>query len=66
VVLDYTTYGFVGSDVERDREVLLVIGNLNNTVLSPFADTITFDTNIEEGFSKVYLYNAVSSRTSQG
>lgn len=52
--------------MERDREVLLVMGNLNNTVLSPFADTITFDTNIEEGFSKLYLYNAVSSRASRG
>jgi len=66
VVLDYTTYGFVGSNVDRDTEILLVTGTLNNTVLSPFADTVTFDTNIEDGFSKLYLYNAVSSRERRG
>ena len=65
-VLDFIGYGFIGSTVDKGSEVLIVLSQISLEANTPFADPIMFDTNFEAGFSKLYIYNAVTTTRNQG
>jgi len=65
-VLDFIGYGFIGSSVDKNTEVLVVLSEISPESRAPFADPISFDTDFEAGFSKLYIYNAVTTTKTQG
>jgi len=65
-VLDYTSYGFIGSTVDRNTEVLIVLSKISAETNAPLGDAVAFDTSFEAGFSKLYIYNAVTTTKTQG
>ena len=65
-VLDFTGYGFIGSTVDKNTEVLIVLSRISAEANAPLGDAIAFDTNFEAGFSKLYIYNAVTTTKTIG
>ena len=65
-MLDFTGYGFIGSTVDRNTEVLLVLSKISAEANAPLGDAIAFETNFEAGFSKLYIYNAVTTTKTRG
>ena len=59
-------YGFIGSTVDRNTEVLIVLGQISLEANASLGDAVPFDTNFEAGFSKLYMYNAVTTSKNLG
>ena len=65
-MLDFTGYGFIGSTVDRNTEVLLILSKISAEANAPLGDAVAFETSFEAGFSKVYIYNAVTTTKTLG
>ena len=59
-------YGFIGSTVDRNTEVLIVLSQIGLEANAPLGDAVPFNTNFEAGFSKLYIYNAVTTSKNLG
>lgn len=59
-------YGFIGSAVDRNTEVLIVLSQISTEANAPLGDVVAFDTDFEAGFSKLYIYNAVTTTKTLG
>ena len=65
-MLNYTGYGFIASTVNRHTEILIVLSQISPGALAPLADTIVSDANFGASFSKLYIYNAITTTQSLG
>lgn len=65
-VLDFTGYGFIGSSVDRNTEVLIILSRVSLQANVPYGDATAFSTSFEAGFSKLYIYNAVFTTKTLG
>lgn len=63
---NYTGYGFIASTVDRRTEILIVLSQISSRAVAPLGDAVAFDTSFEAGFSKLYIYNAVTTTQTLG
>lgn len=59
MVGDYTDFGFMEGELAEDMEVVMIITRNKDDSKKPGHQLLTFPRNVEQDFSKLYIYNAV-------